>query len=103
MSKISFESFGSGRAVILLHGFPLSKKIWVSFAENLAKDFSVTTLDLPGFGASSDLSENFQIEDAAKEIISFIKEKNFQQPVIVGHSLGGYVALAMLDIASELF
>jgi pimeloyl-ACP methyl ester carboxylesterase len=63
----------------------------------------VVTLDLPGFGKSSlPSSSPFTLEDVAREVLSFVREKNYIRPVIVGHSLGGYVTLALAEQAPEL-
>jgi pimeloyl-ACP methyl ester carboxylesterase len=102
MSALAFSVRGSGQPVVLLHGFPFNSEIWNSFAEKLAKNFKVYTPDLPGFGESSLLSTPFSIEDVARSVIAFFGIERLENVTLVGHSLGGYVALSVADLASGL-
>lgn len=93
--KIYSRARGKGRPLIFLHGFPMHQGIWDTFSDHFISSYTTVTLDLPGFGNSELLPEGFTLEDVAAEVISFIETHNLKNPVIVGHSLGGYVALAM--------
>lgn len=97
MPHINHREEGAGEAVILIHGFPMNEHVWDSFREKLSDSFRVVTLDLPGFGKSEALPAGFTLEDVADAVLAFIKEKQYPNPVIVGHSLGGYVTLAMAE------
>jgi len=103
MGKISFTKRGSGKPAILLHGFPMNKNIWNAFAEELSKRFLVYTPDIPGFGESEILPSPFSLEDVADELLGWVEENNIRESVIVGHSMGGYIALAMIEKKPELF
>ena len=102
MATINFAEKGNGLSVILIHGFPFNQKIWGGFADELAKSFRVFIPDLPGFGESPALKSPFSINDVATELLAWIQLKNIQNPVIIGHSLGGYVALAMTQLQPNL-
>jgi pimeloyl-ACP methyl ester carboxylesterase len=95
MSTLNFREQGSGPTVILIHGFPMNQHVWDDFADKLGEDAHVITLDLPGFGKSTGLNKNFTLEDVATTVLDWIRERKYSAPVVVGHSLGGYVALAM--------
>ena len=97
MSKLHYREQGSGQTVILIHGFPLNLNVWNSFAEKLSSSLQVVTVDLPGFGKSAPLQAGFTLEDVASTVHSWVKEQNYREPVIVGHSLGGYVTLALAE------
>lgn len=97
MKEISYRELGSGAVVILIHGFPMNQQVWTDFGEKLSASLQVVTLDLPGFGKSAGLPKGFTIEDVASRVLTLIREKQYAMPVIVGHSLGGYVALAMAE------
>lgn len=90
--SLTYQSHGKGRTFILLHGFPFNKEIWTSFA-GLFEDYQILAPDLPGFGGSPPLKTPFSLEDVANEVVSWINSLNADSPVIVGHSLGGYIAL----------
>jgi pimeloyl-ACP methyl ester carboxylesterase len=98
MLKLGFTETGEGRPVILLHGFPMNRAVWNSFSPGLSKNFRVIAIDLPGFGESSPIIKNaFSIDDAADAVLEFLHQKNLSQCVLAGHSLGGYVALSMIE------
>jgi pimeloyl-ACP methyl ester carboxylesterase len=83
--------------VILLHGFPMNSTVWDSFADELSKDFKVLTPDLPGFGGSQLLEAPFSLDEVGQKLYSWILENHLENCVLIGHSLGGYVALAMVE------
>ena len=88
------RTVGKGPAVILLHGFAANSATWRYLVPELAKYHAVHMLDLKGFGESPKPDDNaYSIYDQAQLVIDFIKEKQFKQISIVGHSYGGGVAL----------
>jgi pimeloyl-ACP methyl ester carboxylesterase len=103
MSELSFTETGNGKPLILIHGFPMHQKIWESFADKLALSFKVYTVDLPGFGKSPGLKLPFSIDDAADQMLDWLNGKGIHKCTLVGHSLGGYVALAMIKKSSRIF
>ena len=103
MSDLFFEQYGNGRNLILLHGFPMHSKVWESFGSRFANSNTVTTPDLPGFGKTPLLASEFSLSDVADLLIQFVIEKSLADSVLIGHSLGGYVALAMVEKRPDLF
>jgi pimeloyl-ACP methyl ester carboxylesterase len=101
--NVSYTDQGKGFPVVLLHGFCETNEVWSRFAQALAKDFRVISVDLPGFGKSKILPEGFSVADAASKIIALLNEIDIQKTIVVGHSLGGYVTLAMVNHQAELF
>lgn len=77
--------------------------IWEDVANQLAPNFKVLLIDLPGFGQSLDLPNNFTLDEIATMILAEIQPRITEPIVVVGHSLGGYVTLAMAAQAPELF
>lgn len=100
---IFFQVRGSGKPVVLLHGFPMNQRVWNEFATELSKDFTVYTPDLPGLGQSEILPSPFSIEDVADTLLLWMEEQNIMNSVLIGHSLGGYVALAMVEKKPSAF
>ena len=103
MTDIFFEMRGEGQSVILLHGFPMNHHIWDNFSKALSKRYRVFTPDLPGFGKSSLPLDHFSLAEIADQLIAWIHEEKIASPVVIGHSLGGYVTLAMVKRNPELF
>ncbi|MFT6826965.1 MAG: pimeloyl-ACP methyl ester carboxylesterase [Roseivirga sp.] len=101
MSTINSKNKGSGFPVVLLHGFCETAEMWTPFADSLGENYQIICPDLPGFGSSS-LLENVSIESAADELMEYLLSLDIQQFVVIGHSLGGYVALAMAEKYPEI-
>ncbi len=103
MTSIYYRELGTGFPVVLIHGFPFTSRIWDSFAQKLSTDFHVLTPDLPGFGNSGFPSEKLSIGSVASILIEWLRENGITRSIVIGHSLGGYVTLAMARQAPELF
>jgi pimeloyl-ACP methyl ester carboxylesterase len=97
MTTLHFREQGTGPTLILIHGFPLNQTVWDNFIQKLSLSLQVVTLDLPGFGKSPGLPEGFSLDDVGATVHSWLEEKKYHQPVIAGHSLGGYVTLALAE------
>ncbi len=98
---IYHRTLGSGPPVLLLHGFCESNQIWGVFANILAQRFEVIMPDLPGFGKSTLPATPFTIDSVATQMWEWLDELGVGNPVIVGHSLGGYIALSMVHQRME--
>lgn len=101
MPVIHHKSAGKGQPILLIHGFPMHMGVWNDFAHQVANNFHVFTIDLPGFGKSDLPATTFSLETIADIVIKWLKEKDIV-PVIVGHSLGGYVALSIAAKAPDV-
>jgi pimeloyl-ACP methyl ester carboxylesterase len=95
MTNLHYREQGQGATIILIHGFPMHQEVWTDFAKGLSESHHVVTVDLPGFGKSPSLDGKFSIEDVAVVVLEWLRERKYQNPVIVGHSLGGYITLAL--------
>jgi pimeloyl-ACP methyl ester carboxylesterase len=89
------------KCVVLLHGYLESMVIWEEFVPLLYKDVRVVTLDLPGHGISLINGEVHTMEYLADCVANTMQTLGIDSYSVVGHSMGGYVALAMLDKYSE--
>jgi pimeloyl-ACP methyl ester carboxylesterase len=96
--KVFFTDTGKGRVVVLLHGFLGSKQIWKKTAENLARSYRVISIDLPGHGQSPCYGYVHSMELMAKCVKAVMDSLRLKRYVIVGHSMGGYAALAFADL-----
>ena len=93
--QLNVKRRGSGPPVVFLHGLGMSASTWDPVAERLADRHTVLAVDLPGHGASPcpDDPDAFT-RDAALADLDDVLTTVDGVPVIVGHSLGGYLALA---------
>lgn len=92
--KIYYSDTGSGRTIVLLHGYLESSEIWKDFAGLVSERYRVISVDLPGHGRSTVYGEIHTMEFMASGIRQLLSSLDIRNPVIVGHSMGGYVALA---------
>jgi 3-oxoadipate enol-lactonase len=86
---------GQGPATVWIHGFPLDHRIW-DLQAPLAPFFELIAPDLRGFGFSQVSVEPYTIDDLAEDIDDLLDVLGIPEAVVIGHSLGGYVALAMV-------
>ena len=94
---LHFFEKGQGPALLFLHGFCETGEMWRHFADSLSTQYRVVCPDLPGFG-NSPLSDSIQsLEEVAERLEHFLDDQHIQHPIVLGHSLGGYVALALLE------
>lgn len=94
--KIVYRVFGTGMPVILVHGFGEDGTVWDQQAEYLKKNFKVIIPDLPGSG-QSELIDDMSIEGMAEVIHSIIHEEDIDACPVIGHSMGGYITLALVE------
>lgn len=101
MTSIFHRESGTGKSIILLHGFPFQHVAWDPVFDKLSRSFRVLAPDLPGFGKSP-LHASLSLESVADELIHWLRLVSPSNNILVGHSLGGYVALAIAERAPEL-
>jgi len=100
---LSYSEAGQGTPVVLLHGFPLSRTIWREQQERLSDRFRVITPDLRGHGRSPAPMGVYEMELLARDVLALLDALRIKKGIIMGHSMGGYVALAAWKLAPERF
>jgi pimeloyl-ACP methyl ester carboxylesterase len=103
MADIFYRERGEGNPLIFIHGFPMHQAVWDDFGERFTNVYTVITLDLPGFGKSPVLPYSFSLDQVAEQILNHLAEKEIRDSVVIGHSLGGYVGLSMIQKRPDLF
>lgn len=96
--KIFYNDSGKGRTVVLLHGFLGSKEIWKTTQEALSKHFRVISIDLPGHGKSNCYGYVHSMDLIAKSVKYVMDALKLKKYILVGHSMGGYAALAFAEL-----
>ncbi len=99
---IAYNDNGYGQAVILLHGFCETKEMWRAFEKELSTHYRVLSPDLPGFGESRWLEDDLSLPQVASSLVDWMEELSLETPIIIGHSLGGYVALEIARLSPDL-
>jgi pimeloyl-ACP methyl ester carboxylesterase len=98
---VRYSDKGKGRAIVLLHGYPENLHIWDEFSDALSKNFRVIAIDLPGFGETECFGYVHSMELMAQCVHSVMQELNLRRYIVVGHSMGGYVAIAFAELFTE--
>ncbi|HET7737789.1 MAG TPA: alpha/beta hydrolase, partial [Tepidiformaceae bacterium] len=88
--------------IVLIHAFPLDSSMWAPQIEEVGRDVKVIAPDLPGFGAATPHGEVMSMSAAADEVARAIKAAGLGRALVVGLSMGGYVALALWRQHREL-
>lgn len=97
-TSIAYSDTGKGTAVVLLHGFLENQKMWEQYIAPLSKKNRVITIDLLGHGATECLGYVHSMEDNADAVHAVLAELRIRKAVFIGHSMGGYVALAFAEL-----
>lgn len=98
---LNYSLQGNGSAIVLLHGFCESKSIWEQIIPIWSKTFTVISIDLPGFGGSEICQGQPSMEQYASDVKKILLHLHISSCTIIGHSLGGYVALAFAELFSQ--
>lgn len=95
---IHFFEKGKGQPLVFIHGFCETGRMWTDFAESLSTVFRVICPDLPGFGSSIISGDQISLEEVAVQLKDWMDTNQIDNPILIGHSLGGYVSLALLEL-----
>ena len=94
--NLHYNTQGDGLPVMLIHGLAEDHSIWDEIASELPSGYRLIIPDLPGSGFS-ELTEIRAIESRADACKAILDKEDCGSCVIIGHSMGGYVALAMAE------
>lgn len=100
-TTISYSDQGKGTAVVLLHGFLENQSMWKAILPQLSKKNRIITIDLLGHGGTDCLGYVHTMEDQADVVHHVLHELKIRKAVLIGHSMGGYVALAFAELYPE--
>ena len=97
-TQISYTTSGKGAALVFLHGFLENKNMWIPYEKYFSNKFRVITIDLFGHGKSENLGYIHTMEDHADMVFALLSDLRIRKATLVGHSMGGYVALAFAEL-----
>ncbi|GAA4350453.1 alpha/beta hydrolase [Hymenobacter saemangeumensis] len=84
--------------IVFLHGFAESREVWTGFTRPFPDTYRLLMPNLPGHGTNRAAVPDFTMEAQARYVIDYLNKKGCPGPVLlVGHSMGGYVALALAE------
>lgn len=100
-TSINYTDTGKGTAIVLLHGFLENQQMWSNYIATFAKKNRVITIDLLGHGETECLGYVHSMEENAEAVYAVLSELRIRKAIFVGHSMGGYVALAFAELYPE--
>lgn len=100
---VHYEAWGRGQPIIFLHSWLGSWRYWVPTMEQVAEHHRVYALDFWGFGESEGRSCEYTVESYVELLMQFIEKLSIREANLVGHGLGGLVAVRAAANRPELF
>jgi pimeloyl-ACP methyl ester carboxylesterase len=100
--KIRYTDTGKGRVVVFLHGFLESHEMWQYYPTHLPKYIRSICVDLPGHGNSDNFGYIHSMELMAESVLAVLKAEGIRKIILVGHSMGGYAALAFAELYPDM-
>lgn len=95
---VYFEKTGSGNPIILLHGWGVDISIFDSITNMLKTKYTVYAIDLPGFGKSDEPDIPYNLDDYVELLYQFIVDLDIHNPILLGHSFGGRIAIKFASL-----
>ncbi len=101
---LSFEVkvHGQGRPMILIPGLTNSGEVWDDTVKHFSSDFEIHVLSLAGFGDRPPIAGPF-LPTVRDEIISYVRKQKLENPIVMGHSLGGFMAFWLASTEPDMF
>jgi pimeloyl-ACP methyl ester carboxylesterase len=97
-TNLYYNQVGIGETVVLLHGFLESSTMWSDLIPRLSKTHNVVCVDLLGHGQTGCLGYIHSMEQMAESVDAVLRHLKVKKVTCIGHSMGGYVALAFAEL-----
>ncbi len=101
--NINYTISGKGSTVVFLHGFLETLDMWNNLEHQLSQNHQVICIDLLGHGKTECMGYLHTMEDMAEAVLTVLEHLEVKSANFIGHSMGGYVALALAENRTQLF
>ena len=91
-STLTYDTYGSGFPLLLLHGALVSRAMWEPQLEAFSRSYQVIVCDLPAHGSSADVTGDYSITEVGRQVMNLLNKLRIDRLHLCGHSLGGMVA-----------
>ncbi|HEY3284681.1 MAG TPA: alpha/beta hydrolase, partial [Armatimonadota bacterium] len=100
-TQLAHEDHGTGVPVVLLHAFPLDRRLWAPQVPELSRACWLILPDCPGFGGTPPLPDGASLDDYAGLVVGLLDRLGLETAVVGGLSMGGYVTCALARLHPE--
>lgn len=97
----NYYKIGSGKPIVLLHGFAETYEIWNPIIPSLAIKYKLIIPEIPGCGNDNVFQSTFSMESIATYVNDILIQENISQTILFGHSMGGYASMAFAEKYSD--
>lgn len=97
------EVIGKGKPMILIHGLYCNGDVWKETVERYKNNYECHIITLAGFGGNTPQLNDHFLESVKDDIITYVKMKKLKKPVVMGHSMGAYLAFWIAASGPGLF
>lgn len=102
-SAFKVEVIGQGEPILLIPGYSCSGDVWNETVSHLKEKYELHVFTLAGFAGVKPIDSDAILQDERDAIISYVKEINLKKPMLIGHSLGGFMILWLQSQEPDLF
>lgn len=95
--KLFSLEIGQGKPLICLHGYAMDHTIWLKLSEVIRTSVKLILPDLRGHGKSPSPDGKYSMRTMAEDVLRLMDDQNLECASIAGHSMGGYIALALAE------
>ncbi len=95
--EVVYYDKGEGEAIIFLHGYLETSLVWDELSGSLSRSYRTISVDMPGHGESSVFGGEHSMSFMAEAVKNVMNAEGIDKAMLVGHSMGGYVALAFVE------
>src|SRR3990172_10533465 len=99
---LGYDLAGKGTTVLFLHAFPLNRRMWAAQVEALRAQARPLTVDFRGFGESDPSPAPYGLEALGDDVLALAGKVGITRAIVVGLSVGGYVAFRLIERAPEV-
>ncbi|MFD2034259.1 alpha/beta fold hydrolase [Belliella marina] len=100
---MSTTVLGKGQPIILIHGMACTSDVWDDLVGRYKDNYELHLVHIKGFGNDEFVKKDHYLKAILEELISYTKENNLENAILVGHSMGGFLSLWAAAEAPELF
>lgn len=102
-SAFEVKVIGKGHPILLIPGYSCSGEVCNETVEHLKGKYQLHVLTLAGFATAEPIKDDEILKNVRNQIIDYVKDKNLQKPILIGHSLGAFMTLWLHSCEPDLF